>query len=105
LQANEATPQHRQALAVALLNRERNDRAVRPLRDLWSTLKGARRKFAQDPAGYAAFRQQTQLEIDRLEQLARDYEARIHAAAQPVAHRYEITRVADAPAPVRGRKQ
>lgn len=105
LQANEATPQHRQALAVALLNRERNDRAVRPLRDLWSTLKGARRKFAQDPAGYAAFRQQTQLEIDRLEQLARDYEARIRAAAQPVAHRYEITRVADAPASARGRKQ
>jgi lysophospholipase L1-like esterase len=105
LQANDTTPQYRQALQVAELNRERNDQAVRPLRDLWSTIKGARRKFAQDPAGFAAFMQKTQPEIDRLQQLARDYEARIHAAAQPRPHRYEITRVAAAPAPARGKKK
>lgn len=105
LQATEATPQHRQALQVAELNRERNDLAVRPLRDLWATIKGARRKFAQDPAGLAAFLQQQQPEMDRLQQLARDFEARIHAAAQPRPHLYEISRVAPAPAPARGKKK
>ncbi len=105
LQANASTPQYQQALQVALLNRERNDLAVRPLRDVWSKVKGARRKFATEPAKFAEFMQTTRPEIDRLVQLARDYEGRIHAAAQPVPRRYEIARVATPPPPARGKKK
>lgn len=60
---------------------------------------------ARDPAGFAAFVQQTLPEIDRLPQLAPGYEGRLPAAAQPRAHRGEITRVAAAPAPVRGKRK
>ncbi|MCB1063587.1 MAG: hypothetical protein KDN20_11780, partial [Verrucomicrobiae bacterium] len=42
LQSNEKTPQYQQALAVAELNRERNDVAIRPLRDAWAGIKGLR---------------------------------------------------------------
>lgn len=104
LQTNEATPQYQQALQVAQLNRDRNDQAVRPLREVWSQIKGARRKFTGDAAGFAQFMQGKQAEIDRLQQLARDFEERIYAAAQPVARRYEITRVAT-PAPTGGKKK
>lgn len=93
LQANENTPEYQQSLRVALLNRERNDQAVRPLREVWAKVKGARKKFADAPEQFAKFMADTRPEIDRLVKLARDYEDRIHAAAQPVPRRYEITRV------------
>jgi hypothetical protein len=104
LQANESTPQYQQALQVALLNRERNDQAIRPLREVWAKVKGARKKLAQDPAAFDEFMRTTRPEIDRLEKLAREFEGRIYAAAQPVARRYEITRVA-VPAPVVAKKK
>jgi hypothetical protein len=104
LQSNEATPQYQQALQVALLNRERNDQAVRPLREVWAKVKGTRRKLAQEPAKFAEFMRSTQPEIDRLVKLAKDYEDRIYAAAQPVPRRYEITRVATPP-PVAAKKK
>jgi lysophospholipase L1-like esterase len=104
LQANANTPQYQQALQVALLNRERNDQAVRPLREVWAKVKGARRKHAREPARFAEFMVATHPEIDRLEKLARDFEDRIYAAARPVPRRYEITRVAT-PAPVRPKKK
>jgi lysophospholipase L1-like esterase len=104
LQSNEQTPQYRQALQVALLNRERNDLAIRPLRDVWSGIKGARRRFSGNPEQFAEFMRKTQPELERLQKLARDYEERIYAAAQPVARRYEIVRV-ETPAPARGKKK
>ena len=57
LEANEKTPQYQQALKVALLNKERNDKAVHPLRDQWGQLKGRRRnlnKAEQEKASNAA---------------------------------------------------
>ncbi len=105
LQANENTPQYQQALQVALLNRERNDQAVRPLRDIRAKIKGARNKFRGDTARFAEFMQTTQPEIDRLVKLAGDYEDRIHNAAQPVARHYEITLVTPAARPTPKNKQ
>jgi hypothetical protein len=35
LQGNKITPQYQQALKVAELNKNRNDEAIRPMRDLW----------------------------------------------------------------------
>ncbi|MBI3876604.1 MAG: SGNH/GDSL hydrolase family protein, partial [Verrucomicrobia bacterium] len=47
LEENEKTPEYQQALAVAALNKEKNDKAMRPLRGLWSQLKGKRSQLGQ----------------------------------------------------------
>jgi len=89
LQDNASTPQYRQALEVALLNRERNDRAVRPMRDLWSRIKALRRSGNEErfAAEVPALRER----IAKLADTARDYEERIYEAVQPRSHTWEIT--------------
>jgi lysophospholipase L1-like esterase len=105
LEVDEKTPQYQQALAVAMLNKERNDQAVHPLRDLWGRLKGKRRQIARqteenDPqlaAAKEAFDKWLADEfrpgIAKFQALAEDYENRIYQANQPVARRYELLRV------------
>ena len=94
LQSLADTPQYQQALEVAELNRERNDLAVRPMRGVWSQVKGLRRKFAAtDPEKFAAEYATRKARIDKLSQLAADYDDKIHAAAQPRARNYVIERV------------
>ncbi len=93
LQSNPNTPQYQQAMKVALLNRARNDQAMRPLRDLWGRIKGARKKFAEVPQAAPVSRVNLQPEIDALLQLAREFEDKIYAANQPVPRRYEVRRV------------
>ena len=104
LQANEKTPQYQQALNVAMLNQERNDKAVHPLRNLWSKVKVGRRQIAQltrrDPAQAEA----KQKEFDQwladefkpgvaeLQKQAGEYERQIYEANQPVARHYELIR-------------
>lgn len=95
LQDEVSSPQYRQALDVALLNRERNDVAVRPLRDAWGSLKGLRKKWENDAAAFEREAAAVYRRIDELNALARDYEDRIHAIALPKARRYELTRVAE----------
>lgn len=81
-------------MLVALLNRERNDKAVRPLRDAWGRIKGLRKQL--DTA-----KPETRKPIEKeiadliagtkdLIALGRQYEERLHAAAVPVARRYEV---------------
>ena len=90
LQSNEKTPQYRQAIDVAMLNRERNDEAIRPMRDLWAKVKGLRNKDGVDFAKeYAALKPQ----IEALHVLAGGFEDRIYAAARPQPRKYEIVRV------------
>jgi hypothetical protein len=94
LQSNPATPQYRQAMEVALLNRERNDKAMRPLRNLWGRIKGLRNQYGNsDPDKFAAELEKLKPQIDGLLDLARDYEDRIYAAAQPLSRKYEIRRI------------
>ena len=108
LQSNEKTPQYQQALAVAELNRERNDVAIRPLRDAWAGIKGLRKKIAEaaeapapepgakagpTPEDLKAQWEARMVKIGELLDLAKTYEDRIYAAAQPMPRHYELTRV------------
>lgn len=98
LQSSVNSPQYQQALAVAVLNRERNDQAIRPLRDVWGRVKGLRKKAdAEGAAGnnnpVTEEMRQAKAEIQRLLALGRDYEDRIHAAAQPVTRKYELVKL------------
>lgn len=96
LQSNEKTPQFQQALRVAMLNKERNDKAVRPLRDLWRQLKVRQRLLAAEPDKKAAFDQWVADEfkpgVARLEALAKDFEEQIYRANQPVSRKYELVK-------------
>jgi len=90
LQKYPQTPQSRQALEVALLNRERNDKAVRPTRDLWSKVKGLRNRL--DAEKFAAEYPELKTQIHALNKSADDYETRIYDAAQPRPRRYQLNR-------------
>jgi len=104
LEGNKKTPQYQQALHVALLNKDRNDKAVRPLRSLWAQLKIRRRQLTlhtSDAAQLAAkkaqfekwFANEFQPGVVKLQKLAKDYEGQIYQANQPVARKYELVRV------------
>lgn len=94
LQDNAATPQHQQALQVALLNRERNDQAMRPLRDIWGRIKGLRKQLdAAKPEGRDRIEKEIADKIAStkpLIELGRQYEQRVHTAAAPLARHYEV---------------
>lgn len=94
MQGNAATPQYAQAMLVALLNRERNDKAVRPLRDAWGRIKGLRKQLdtAKPETREPIEKEITDLIAGTKDLIAlgRQYEERLHAAAVPVARRYEV---------------
>lgn len=97
LEANEKTPQYQQALEVAMLNKDRNDNAVRPLRNLWLKVKVGLRQSASQPDKKEAFAKWMADEFRpnaaKLEALAKDYEQKIYQANQPAARKYELIRV------------
>lgn len=95
LQSNSNTPQYQQALNVAMLNKERNDKAVHPLRDLWRKPKSIWLAAPIDQEKLKAAFAEMEPKIQELEALAAEYETRIYAAARPVPRKYEIVRVAD----------
>jgi hypothetical protein len=94
LQDNSATPEYAQAMEVALLNRERNDKAVRPLRDTWSKLKSFRNQLGNAKAeDHPRIQNEITAKIasaKELVSLGADYEARLHKLAQPVVRTYEV---------------
>lgn len=91
LQANQVTPQYQQALAVAQLNKERNEKAIRPLRNAWAQL---RNKFTRPGKlgtdQYREYRVTFDKDIASLNQLSVEYEDEIYAANQPRNLQYEI---------------
>ena len=105
LEGNDKTPEYQQALRVALLNKERNDKALHPLRDLWGKMKGWRRQIAQaeakqDPqltAKKDAFEHWQDSEFRpgtaKLLAMAQDYENQIYQANQPAPRKYELVRM------------
>lgn len=97
LENNDKTPQYQQALKVALLNKERNDTAMRPLRNLWGQMKGRRKLVAQKPELKAEFDKWVESEfrpgVEKLQALVKQYEDKIYEANQPVARKYELIRV------------
>jgi lysophospholipase L1-like esterase len=102
LQENQQTPQYRQALAVAMLNKERNEKAVRPLRDLWLAKKlhrvvEARVKTAPNDKKAAAQVEQLagklksfNAQVAELQAQAKGFADRIYASNRPKEHRYEL---------------
>ncbi len=95
LQSNSKTPQYQQSLEVAMLNKERNEKAVRPYRNQYSKLKGqqSREIDIKDPAAFAKFMEQFEAELGKLKQLNDEYLEKIRTAAQPKPRHYVITRV------------
>ena len=105
LEENEKTPDFQQALKVATLNKERNDKAVHPLRDLWLKRKIARLQLAKaEQSGNKDAADAKRAEIEKwlpefkagvAEKiaLAKQFEDEIYQANQPVARKYELTRV------------
>lgn len=104
LQANDKTPQYQQALKVALLNKEKNDTATRPLRNLWGQLKGKRSQLAQaaskqDPGLDAKkadfdkwFTGDFKTGVAKLNAAVDEFDARIYDAAKPLPRKYELVR-------------
>lgn len=102
LQENAKTPQHQQALAVAMLNKERNDQAVRPLRNLWGAKKGQRfaeaaakanpndKKAAERLTGLNAQLAEFDKKIAELVAKAKGFEDKIYQSNRPKEHRYEL---------------
>ena len=104
LQGNSKTPQYQQALQVAMLNKRRNDEAMRPLRDQWVQLKGRRsqlnraqqsnapdyeaKKQAFD-AWYAGFDKA----VSELIAKANTIEEEIYQVNQPKVRKYELVRL------------
>lgn len=105
LQENPQTPQHKQALAVAELNRRRNDEAIHPLRDLWRSqklLRVSRALLVENPDNDAYKQRVAELEmkladmddqIVKFEAAAKKIEDEIYATNRiPVRH-YRLERL------------
>ncbi len=106
LQGNSKTPQYQQALQVAMLNKRRNDEAMRPLRDQWGQLKGRRRQIDQAKQNnvpdfeakkqefdtwYAGFEKK----VSELIAKAKTIEDEIYQVNQPKARKYELVRAGE----------
>jgi lysophospholipase L1-like esterase len=92
LQSNAKTPQYQQALQVALLNKERNEKVIRPLRNQWGSRKGVRSRELEknDPAKYAEWKEKFETEVARLLKEKANYEDRIYQLNQPAPRHYEL---------------
>lgn len=106
LQDNAQTPQHQQALAVAQLNQQRNDEAMRPLRNLWRDKKlhvRAQAQAAANPNDEQARQNLAALDkkladfesqVAALDARCREFEDRIYQANQPAVRKYQLVRLA-----------
>jgi lysophospholipase L1-like esterase len=95
LQENTKTPQYQQALAVAALNQEKNDKAMRPLRDQWRDLK-LKQRVVPGPSAEAKKMELADwmpvftARVAELKKSVADYEQRIYQSNQPKPRRYEV---------------
>ena len=90
LQFNDKAPTYQQALELAMLNEKRNSEGLRPYRNKQAKMKGARRKFANNPEELNKFRQKLLPELQELLKIADDYEKQIHKLAVPKEYKLEI---------------
>jgi lysophospholipase L1-like esterase len=105
LQENTKTPQYAQAMKVAMLNKQKNDEVVQPMRDLWLHLKIWRDRLSGgepeddddkheleklDPEDfdewYAEFKKNTTELLEKAEQ----FEDKIYQINKPQPHKYEV---------------
>ncbi|MDB6152139.1 MAG: GDSL-like Lipase/Acylhydrolase, partial [Chthoniobacteraceae bacterium] len=94
LEENAKTPQYQQALKVALLNKQRNEQVMHPLRDQWSQLKGKRSNLkkaqeAEDPQidakkeEFEKWHAEMKTTVATLLGKAKEFEDQIYAVNQP----------------------
>ena len=95
IQENSKTPQYRQSLRVAELNRRRNDQYVRPMRDKWSTVKGLRRRYADQPERLEANLAKVRAALAELSTASQELQREIREASRPVEHRWTIRLVSE----------
>ncbi|MCP5107250.1 MAG: hypothetical protein GY950_27935, partial [bacterium] len=100
LQENGKTPQYRQALAVAELNKKRNDQVVRPMRDLW-----LKRKFKKDgsdwnkkvrqlsPEAFKKWEKEFKEKVRAFEKRAVAMTDEIYKINKPKPHSYALQRI------------
>jgi lysophospholipase L1-like esterase len=104
LEENAKTPQYQQALRVANLNKQRNDEAMRLLRNLWSKRKVMTRDLAQAEAkkapdldakkeAYGKFLEEFKTQAQALVTKAGEFENRIYVENQPKPHKYEVVAI------------
>ncbi len=104
LEGNEKTPQYQQALKVAMLNKDRNDKAYRNIRNLYGALKGKRNALAkaesEKPADldakkeeFAKWHADMKSQVAGLLEEARKIEDQIYIENQPKARAYEVTKL------------
>ena len=104
LEGNDKTPQYQQALKVAMLNKDRNDKAYHNIRNLYGSLKGKRNALAKAEAEKAADLDAKKQEFEKwhadmksqvaaLLDEARKIEDQIYIENQPKARAYEVTKL------------
>jgi hypothetical protein len=103
LEGNDKTPQYQQALKVALLNKDRNERAYKKVRDLYGQLKGKRNTVAKiDPNApdaaakkeeFAKWHADMKAQVAALLEEARKIEDQIYIENQPKPHTYELVKL------------
>ena len=103
LEGNEKTPQFQQALKVAMLNKDRNDKAYRNIRNLYGSLKGKRNALAKlDPNApdaaakkeeFAKWHADMKSQVAVLLDEARKIEDQIYTENQPKSRAYEVTKL------------
>lgn len=92
IQEDPDSPTQRQAARVAELNKQRNDEAIRPLRNLYGQRKVKLRaaQAKNDMAAFEAWLPEFQRQQAELEAKARGFEDQIYQANQPQKRRVEI---------------
>lgn len=102
LQENAKTPQHQQALAVAMLNKERNEGPISELRNEWrvfqqySRLKANPQRTEAQNAELAGLEQRLEgmnERVTKAEEAARAIEDRIFETNQPKPRKFALKRV------------
>lgn len=96
-------PQYQQALAVAKLDKEKNDKVVHPMRDIYLHLKVKRHEKGATPESVQSFIDEIKPKLADLDKQQAEYDQKIYEAAQPTALKYELTKVND-PAPAGSEK-
>lgn len=103
LQGNAKSPMYQQALEVAMLNEQRNNEAVRPIRDLWLAKKihrYSKEVAQQNPSDKGAADRLAEFEkktenfdekLATLEAKSKELLDKIYVANQPKPHRFELT--------------
>ncbi|HIJ71755.1 MAG TPA: SGNH/GDSL hydrolase family protein [Planctomycetes bacterium] len=104
LQENKMTPQYAQAMKVAMLNKQRNEDVVSPIRDLWLELKTWRNRLAGTHEEDEEMEQLNQEDFDKwyarfkkdnaqLLKKAAQLEDKIYKTNSPDPRKYEIVRL------------